>query len=89
MTDLYEYANPRPGQKAPLLTGEVFEMIMKNRERLDSVIICNRNFQYNYFGFKTLERSYLLTLNGKIAERPQHMLIRISIGILWMIYTHP
>ena len=81
MTDLYEYVNPRTGQKAPLLADDVYEVIQKNREILDSTIIYNRDFQYDYFGFKTLERSYLLKINGKIAERPQHMLMRVSVGI--------
>ncbi|MEG9327325.1 ribonucleoside-diphosphate reductase subunit alpha [Salinimicrobium catena] len=81
MTDLYEYVNPRTGEKAPLLADDVYEVIQKNKERLDSTIIYNRDFQYDYFGFKTLERSYLLKLNGKIAERPQHMLMRVSVGI--------
>ncbi len=81
MTDLYEYVNPRTGKKAPLLSDEVFEVIKKNAEELDSTIIYNRDFGYDYFGFKTLERSYLLKLNGKIAERPQHMLMRVSVGI--------
>ena len=81
MTDLYEYVNPRTGEKAPLLSDEVYKVIMENREKLDSTIIYNRDFGYDYFGFKTLERSYLLKLNGEIAERPQHMLMRVSIGI--------
>ncbi len=81
MTDLYEYVNPRTGQKAPLLADDVYEVIQQNKELLDSTIIYNRDFQYDYFGFKTLERSYLLKINGKIAERPQHMLMRVSIGI--------
>ncbi|TMM58739.1 ribonucleoside-diphosphate reductase subunit alpha [Maribacter algarum] len=81
MEDLYLYVNPRTGKKAPLLSDEVFEVIKKNSEKLDSTIIYNRDFGYDYFGFKTLERSYLLKLNGKIAERPQHMLMRVSIGI--------
>lgn len=81
MTDLYEYINPRTGKKAPLLSDEVYHVIMQNSERLDSTIIYNRDFGYDYFGFKTLERSYLLKLNGNIAERPQHMLMRVSIGI--------
>jgi len=81
MTDLYEYVNPRTGQKAPLLADDVYKVIQENKEILDSTIIYNRDFQYDYFGFKTLERSYLLKLNGKIAERPQHMLMRVSIGI--------
>ncbi|MEN8789349.1 MAG: ribonucleoside-diphosphate reductase subunit alpha [Flavobacteriaceae bacterium] len=81
MKDLYEYVNPRTGKKAPLLSDEVHEVIAKNAEMLDSTIIYNRDFGYDYFGFKTLERSYLLKLNGKIAERPQHMLMRVAIGI--------
>lgn len=81
MTDLYEYVNPRTGKKAPLLADEVFKVIQENKELLDSTIIYNRDFNYDYFGFKTLERSYLLKLNGEIAERPQHMLMRVSVGI--------
>ena len=81
MKDLYEYVNPRTGKKAPLLSDEVYKVVAENADRLDSTIIYNRDFGYDYFGFKTLERSYLLKLNGKIAERPQHMLMRVSIGI--------
>ncbi|WP_423820161.1 ribonucleoside-diphosphate reductase subunit alpha [Salinimicrobium sp. TIG7-5_MAKvit] len=81
MTDLYEYVNPRTNQKSPLIADDVYEVIQKNKELLDSTIIYNRDFQYDYFGFKTLERSYLLKINGKIAERPQHMLMRVSVGI--------
>ena len=81
MADLYNYVNPRTGKKAGLLSDEVNEVIQKNKERLDSTIIYNRDFGYDYFGFKTLERSYLLKLDGKIVERPQHMLMRVSIGI--------
>ncbi|MEY8020241.1 ribonucleoside-diphosphate reductase subunit alpha [Muriicola sp. SD30] len=81
MKDLYEYVNPRTGKKAPLLSEEVFNVISENAEKLDSTIIYNRDFGYDYFGFKTLERSYLLKLNGKIAERPQHMLMRVAVGI--------
>ena len=81
MQDLYTYVNPRNGKDAPLLSDEVYNVIMENKDKLDSTIIYNRDFGYDYFGFKTLERSYLLKLNGKIAERPQHMLMRVSIGI--------
>ncbi|RTE55532.1 ribonucleoside-diphosphate reductase subunit alpha [Arenibacter aquaticus] len=81
MKDLYEYVNPRTGKKAPLLSDEVYKVISENAVKLDSTIIYNRDFGYDYFGFKTLERSYLLKLNGKIAERPQHMLMRVSVGI--------
>lgn len=81
MLDLYHYVNPRTGKKSPLLADEVYEVIMANAEKLDSTIIYNRDFNYDYFGFKTLERSYLLKINGKIVERPQHMLMRVSVGI--------
>jgi ribonucleoside-diphosphate reductase alpha chain len=81
MSDLYHYVNPRTGKDAPLLSDEVYQVIMDNAEDLDSTIIYNRDFGYDYFGFKTLERSYLLKLNGNIVERPQHMLMRVSIGI--------
>jgi ribonucleoside-diphosphate reductase subunit M1 len=54
---------------------------LQNKERLDSVIIYDRDFEYDYFGFKTLERSYLLKVNGKVVERPQHMLMRVAVGI--------
>ena len=81
MKDLYEYVNPRTGKKAPLLSDEAHEIIEKNTNLLDSNIIYNRDFGYDFFGFKTLERSYLLKINGKIAERPQHMLMRVAVGI--------
>lgn len=81
MTDLYNYVNPRTGKDAPLLSDEVYKVIKDNADFLDSSIIYNRDFGYDFFGFKTLERSYLLKLNGKIVERPQHMLMRVSIGI--------
>ncbi len=81
VTDLYEYVNPRTGQKAPLIADDVYEVILKHKEELDSSIIYSRDFGYDYFGFKTLERSYLLKLDGKIAERPQHMLMRVAVGI--------
>lgn len=81
VADLYEYVNPRTGKKAPLIADDVYEVIMNNKEELDSSIIYSRDFGYDYFGFKTLERSYLLKLDGKIAERPQHMLMRVAVGI--------
>lgn len=81
MSDMYHYVNPRTNQPSPLLSDEAYEVIMANAERLDSAIIYPRDFGYDYFGFKTLERSYLLKINGKIVERPQHMLMRVSVGI--------
>ncbi len=81
MTDLYEYVNPRTGKKGPMIADDVYKIIQKNAAKLDSTIIYNRDFGYDYFGFKTLERSYLLKINGNIVERPQHMLMRVSVGI--------
>ncbi len=81
MTEMYQYVNPRTGMASPLISDEVYEVIKENAEILDSKIIYNRDFNYDYFGFKTLERSYLLRINGRIAERPQHMLMRVSVGI--------
>jgi ribonucleoside-diphosphate reductase alpha chain len=81
MNEMFLYVNPRTNQEAPLLSDEVHQVIQDNAEFLDSHIIYNRDFNYDYFGFKTLERSYLLKINGKIVERPQHMLMRVSVGI--------
>lgn len=79
--DLHEYVNPETGKRAPLIADDVYEIIQGNAEYLDSQLIYDRDFSYDYFGFKTLERSYLLRMHGKIVERPQHMLMRVSIGI--------
>jgi len=81
VTDLHDYVNPRTNKKASMIAEDVYEIIMANADKLDSTIIYNRDFGYDFFGFKTLERSYLLKINGQIVERPQHMLMRVSIGI--------
>ncbi|HEX8517181.1 MAG TPA: ribonucleoside-diphosphate reductase subunit alpha [Bacteroidia bacterium] len=81
MEDLYHYIDPKTGKKAPLIADDVYEIISKNAQELDSTIIYDRDMGYDYFGFKTLERSYLLKINGKVAERPQHMIMRVSVGI--------
>lgn len=81
MEDLYNYIDPVTGAPASLLAEDVIEVIRENAEYLDSHIIYDRDFNYDYFGFKTLERSYLLKINGEIAERPQHLLMRVSVGI--------
>ncbi len=81
MTDLYEYIDPKTNEKAPLLSDEVYEIIKEHADVLDSSIIYDRDFGYDFFGFKTLERAYLLKLNNEIVERPQHMLMRVSVGI--------
>jgi len=81
MNDLYNYVDPVTSDPASLIAEDVHEIIQENAEFLDSQIIYDRDFSYDYFGFKTLERSYLLKMNGEISERPQQMLMRVSVGI--------
>ena len=81
ITDLREYIDPESNKHAPLISEEVYAIIMDNAEILNNHIDYTRDHNYDYFGFKTLERSYLLRLNGEIAERPQHMLLRVAVGI--------
>ena len=81
MKDLHEYVDPITGENASLIAEDVWEIIQKNSELLDSSIIYDRDFNYDFFGFKTLERSYLLKIEGQIAERPQQMLMRVAVGI--------
>jgi ribonucleoside-diphosphate reductase alpha chain len=79
--DLYEYIDPKTDKKAPLISDEVYDIIINYADILDSTIIYDRDFRYDFFGFKTLERSYLLRLKGEVAERPQQMLMRVAVGI--------
>ena len=81
MKRLYTYNDPKTGEIASLISKEVYGIIKKNAALLDSSIIYDRDFNYDYFGFKTLERSYLMRLDGKVIERPQHMLMRVAVGI--------
>ncbi len=81
MKDLYFYTDPKTGARASLLADDVWQIIEENAEVLDSAIIYDRDFTYDYFGFKTLERSYLLRLHGQVVERPQHLLMRVAVGI--------
>ncbi|XP_040168244.1 ribonucleoside-diphosphate reductase large subunit [Anopheles arabiensis] len=81
MHDLYMMENEFLKTKSPMISDFHYKVIMDNADRLNSAIIYDRDFGYNYFGFKTLERSYLLKIKGKIVERPQHMLMRVAIGI--------
>ncbi|MEP0984805.1 ribonucleoside-diphosphate reductase subunit alpha [Ekhidna sp.] len=81
MKRMYEYINPKTEANAALLSKEVYGIIRKNAKRLDDAIDYKRDYNYDYFGYKTLERSYLMKLDGKIVERPQHMLMRVSVGI--------
>jgi ribonucleoside-diphosphate reductase alpha chain len=81
MKRMYEYVDKKTGKNAALLADDVYQIIRDNAELLDSSIIYDRDFGFDYFGFKTLEKSYLLKIDGKIAERPQHLFMRVSIGI--------
>ncbi|MDO8965184.1 ribonucleoside-diphosphate reductase subunit alpha [Algoriphagus sp.] len=81
MKRLYTYVNPKTGANAQLIDTEVYGIIKKNAAHLDEVIDYKRDFGYDYFGFKTLEKSYLIRLDGKVVERPQHMLMRVAVGI--------
>ncbi|EDO14542.1 hypothetical protein Kpol_259p5 [Vanderwaltozyma polyspora DSM 70294] len=79
--DLYHYINPENSKHAPLVSEEVYNIVMEHKDELNSAIVYDRDFQFNYFGFKTLERSYLLRMKGEVAERPQHLIMRVAIGI--------
>ncbi len=81
MEGLYNYVDPVNGKKAGLISDTTMDIIRRNADQLDSAIIYDRDFTFDYFGFKTLERSYLLRMSGKVVERPQHMLMRASVGI--------
>jgi ribonucleoside-diphosphate reductase subunit M1 len=81
ISDLYNYINPRSGEAGPLISDRVYKIVQEHKERLDAAIVYGRDYGYDYFGIKTLTKSYLLKLNGVIAERPQHMLMRVSLGI--------
>jgi len=81
VTDLYNYVNPRTMKHGPMIGEDVYQIIMANKYKLNDSIVYNRDYNYDFFGIKTLERGYLLKINGKIHERPQQMLMRVSVGI--------
>jgi len=81
MRALFEYIDPKTGEKAGLISAETLKIIEDNRDQIDSAIIYDRDYSFDYFGFKTLERSYLLRMDGEVVERPQHMLMRAALGI--------
>lgn len=78
---LYHYIDPKTGDRAGLISDEIQQLVQDNKERLDAAIIYDRDFEFDYFGFKTLERSYLLRMNGKVVERPQHLFMRVAVGV--------
>ncbi len=79
--ELYHYIDPKTGDRAGLIGEDTFRIVQKHKERLDSALIFDRDFEFDYFGFKTLERSYLMRMNGKVVERPQHLFMRVAVGI--------
>ncbi|KAI5793226.1 ribonucleotide reductase [Geopyxis carbonaria] len=81
ISDLYHYVNPRNNRPSPMISEKTYETVMRHQNELNSAIVYDRDFGYNYFGFKTLERSYLLRISGKVAERPQHLIMRVAVGI--------
>ena len=81
MKGLFNYIDPKTGEKAGLIGEDTMKIITKNKSRLDAAIISDRDFSFDYFGFKTLERSYLLRMDGQVVERPQHMILRAAVGI--------
>lgn len=81
MKELYNYVDGRTRKKSGLISEELYQLSQQHAELLDASIIYDRDFGYDYFGFKTLERSYLLRMNGRVVERPQHMLMRVALGI--------
>ena len=78
---MYHYVNPKTGQKSPLVCEELYHFVKENAAKIDNAIVDRRDFNYDYFGFKTLERSYLLKMDGRIVERPGQMLMRVALGI--------
>lgn len=80
MTALYEFSDTN-GRHCPKISLELYRLANDNKNRLDSVIMHDRDFGYDYFGFKTLERAYLQRIDDKVVERPQHMLMRVALGI--------
>jgi len=79
--DLYKYTNPITGKKAPIVSREFYELVKDNKDELDSAIVHSRDHNFDYFGYKTLEKSYLLKTNGKVVERPQYMYMRTALQI--------
>jgi ribonucleoside-diphosphate reductase alpha chain len=79
--DLYHYVNPNTGYHTPIISEELYCIVINNKDLVDGWIDYNKDYGYDYFGFKTLEKSYLLKLNDRVAERPQHMLMRVALGI--------
>lgn len=81
MTKLYNYVDKKTGDRAQIIADDVYQVIIDHADELNSTIIYDRDFGYDFFGFKTLEKSYLLKIDGKVVERPQHMIMRVAVGV--------
>lgn len=79
--ELYSFVEPRTGKESSLISDELYKFVMKNKSVIDGAIVQERDFDFDYFGFKTLERSYLLKISNRIVERPQYMYMRVALGI--------
>ena len=79
--NLYEYVNPQTGEKAGMISDNTYNIIVKHGKELNAMIVHDRDFEFDFFGFKTLEKSYLLKIDGKVAETPQHLYMRVAVGI--------
>ena len=79
--DLYKYIDPKTGKHSPIVSESFYKIVSKHAGELDSAIVHSRDHNFDYFGFKTLEKSYLLKLDGKVAERPQYMYMRTAIQV--------
>ena len=79
--ELHKHVHPKTGKPASLISDLTYDVVCKHKDAINAAIVYDRDFEYDYFGFKTLERSYLMRLDGKIAERPQHMIMRVALGI--------
>ena len=79
--ELHSFVEPRTGKESSLIADEVYEFVMENKEVIDGAIVLDRDFDFDYFGFKTLERSYLLKIGKRVVERPQYMYMRVAVGI--------
>ncbi|KAI7853532.1 ribonucleotide reductase [Circinella umbellata] len=78
---LYHYEHPKLKSHNPLVSKELYDLSQKYAEQIDAAIVYDRDYDFNFFGFKTLERSYLMKIDGKLVERPQHMIMRVALGI--------
>jgi ribonucleoside-diphosphate reductase alpha chain len=79
--ELHSFVEPRTGKESSLISDDVYEFVMENKEIIDGAIVLDRDFDFEYFGFKTLERSYLLKIANRVVERPQYMYMRVAVGI--------